>query len=93
MRPVIIVTNNKANAFSPYVYVVPLTTREKKQMPTHVDFFMNNMQQTILCEDIIPVEREDFEAENFVQKADCKTMERVDHAIMIEFGLNGDSKV
>lgn len=38
MRPVIVVSNNMANAHSPVVTVVPLTSRvgKKRYLPTHV---------------------------------------------------------
>ena len=37
IRPVVIVSNNAANAHSPVVTVVPLTTKlQKRQLPTHV---------------------------------------------------------
>lgn len=87
-RPVIVVTNDKANTYSPYVYVVPFTTRKKKYMPTHVEFFMNNMWQTILCENIIPVAREEFDGKQLVRRVDSETMRKVDRALMIELGLN-----
>ena len=35
MRPCIVVSNNKANMYSPNVIVVPLTSRNKKPLPTH----------------------------------------------------------
>lgn len=34
-RPVVVVSNDQANAHSPNVTVVPLTTKEKKPLPTH----------------------------------------------------------
>lgn len=35
-RPVIIVSNNMANEYSPVITVVPMTTKRKKKLPTHV---------------------------------------------------------
>lgn len=35
-RPVLVVSNNKANEYSPVVTVVPLTAKTKKYIPTHV---------------------------------------------------------
>lgn len=41
VRPVIIVSNNKANANSPVIHVVPITTKVRRRLylPTHV--FLN----------------------------------------------------
>lgn len=37
IRPVLIISNNKANKFSPVITVVPLTSNlKKKKLPTHV---------------------------------------------------------
>ena len=35
-RPVLIVSNDKCNKNSPVVTVVPITSENKKSMPTHV---------------------------------------------------------
>lgn len=35
LRPCIVVSNNKANMYSPNIIVVPLTSRSKKPLPTH----------------------------------------------------------
>jgi len=37
LRPVLIISNNKANRYSPVITVIPLTTSgTKKKLPTHV---------------------------------------------------------
>ena len=36
-RPVIVVSNNTANRFSPILSVVPITGQKKKTLPTHVE--------------------------------------------------------
>ena len=36
IRPVIIVSNDAANVHSPVITVIPMTTRSKKRLPTHV---------------------------------------------------------
>lgn len=37
IRPVLIISNNKANEFSPVVTIIPITSRlGKKKLPTHV---------------------------------------------------------
>lgn len=37
VRPVIVVSNNMVNNFSPVINVIPLTTQKKKPLPVHVD--------------------------------------------------------
>lgn len=48
-RPVLIVSNDKCNQNSPVVTVVPLTSENKKSMPTHVITYLGNIRNTILC--------------------------------------------
>lgn len=36
IRPVIIVSNDAANEHSPVITVIPMTTKNKKRLPTHV---------------------------------------------------------
>lgn len=35
-RPVIIVSNDVANEFSPVINIIPMTSKRKKALPTHV---------------------------------------------------------
>lgn len=37
IRPVLIVQNNTGNKFAPTVIVVPMTSKHKKHLPTHVN--------------------------------------------------------
>lgn len=41
LRPVIIVSNNTGNYFSSVVTVVPLTSKRKKELPTHTTLYPN----------------------------------------------------
>lgn len=49
-RPVIIVSNDIFNATSGNVTVVPVTTKEKKPLQTHVEISVNQISGTALCE-------------------------------------------
>lgn len=59
-RPVLIVSNDIGNTFSPILTVVPLTSQEKKDLPTHVKFYNNITlkNNVILCEQIKTVPAE-----------------------------------
>ena len=58
-RPAIIVSNDAANMHSPVVTVVPLTSREKKSLPTHVLLQEYGLARssTALCEQITTVDK------------------------------------
>ena len=64
IRPALIVSNNLNNAFSDIIIVCPITSRSKKEMPTHYtlkqsdyDFFKKE-NNIVLCEQIRCVSRE-----------------------------------
>ena len=50
-RPGIIISNDAANKYSPNVTVIPITSRNKKPLPTHVCISCK-VQSTALCESI-----------------------------------------
>lgn len=62
LRPCVIISNNKANMFSPNVVLVPLTSRSKKPLPTHytINPTSNNglrTNSTALAEQIITISK------------------------------------
>ncbi len=57
VRPVLIIQNNTGNHYSPTVICVPLTSKCKKQMPTHhtltkLDYEFLTYDSIVLCEQI-----------------------------------------
>ena len=36
IRPVIVISNNVCNTHSPVIHIVPITSRTKNKLPTHV---------------------------------------------------------
>ena len=62
LRPCVIISNNKANKFSPNVIAVPLTSKNKKDMPTHYALQPSKVNglkvtSTILAEQILTVSK------------------------------------
>lgn len=60
VRPVIIIQNNKGNAYSNSYVAAVITSRPKKRMPTHISVgkrFGLRKNSTILCEHIVTVSR------------------------------------
>ena len=57
IRPVLIIQNNIGNHYSPTVICVPLTSKNKKDMPTHYtvkkeDYYFLTYDSIVLCEQI-----------------------------------------
>jgi len=60
-RPVVVVSNNMANTYSPIVTVVPLTTksRQKKRLPTHTVIYGFGLfgRNLALCEQVTSIDK------------------------------------
>ena len=85
-RPVIIVSNNTANLFSPNVTVVPCTTNVTKNQPTNVHTkLVNGCPSVALCESVLTMDKVNLE--NFIGVLDDKTMSDIDRSLKIALGL------
>lgn len=92
IRPVLIIQNNVGNHFSPTVIAAAITSRKKKDMPTHVLIDENNTRlfadSRIMLEQVRTIDRERLK--EYVGHADSATMQSVDRAIAVSLGLSGD---
>lgn len=92
MRPVVVISNNQANKYSPVITVIPLTSRiyKKKYLPTHVWLRESHCSglgrdSVALCEQILPLNRKDIV--DFVGEVDQKMMKKITRAIQIQVGV------
>lgn len=90
LRPCIVVSNNKANTFSPNVIVVPLTSRNKKPLPTHYTMkpTKNNglkVASTALAEQIITLSKTMIK--KVVGKVDEEHIEQINRIIKESISL------
>ena len=83
-RPAVIVSNDKCNMFSGVVEVVFLTSRQKKDMPTHVEIICQN-KSTALCEQIhsVSVDR----LGQWYKTCTDEEMKSIDEALLVSLGL------
>ena len=92
IRPVLIIQNNVGNHFSPTVIAAAITSRKKKDMPTHVLIDENDTRlfadSRIMLEQVRTIDRERLK--EYVDHADSATMQSVDRAIAVSLGLSGD---
>lgn len=92
IRPVIVISNNKANTYSPVVTVVPLTSRvyKKRYLPTHVFIDRSEMvglkrHGLVLAEQITSID-----VQNIIQKCghvSPSAMQRITRAVKIQTGV------
>lgn len=87
-RPGIIVSNDKNNAFSNTVEVVYLTTRQKRDLPTHVSIRATGIPSTALCEQVhsIDVQR----LADYCGSCSNQEIQALDIALQISLGLNSE---
>lgn len=83
-RPYLVVSNNKCNAFSNVVTVVPITTRHEVKIPVQVKFFFEERPQIILVEQICTANIEDLG--DYVCTVSDEILEQVTDAIMMQVG-------
>lgn len=88
-RPWVIVQNNMGNQFFPTSIVVPLTTKMKRlEMPTHVAFVWENLEQSMVeCEQVRVIDiTEDWK---YVCTLPPQIMSHIDTALRNAFFYGG----
>ncbi len=87
-RPYLVVSNNKCNASSHVVTVVPITTRDDIKIPVQVKFFFEGRYQVVLVEQICTANIEDLG--NYIYTVSDAILDNVINGIMLQVGF--DSK-
>lgn len=86
-RPVVVVSNNKMNATSPSCIIVPLTTADKKPLPTHCTV-KALVPSTALCENVRTVNN--TRLTSFVRCCSEEELARLDKALATALALTSD---
>ena len=86
-RPVIVVSNETCNKFSPIVTIVPLTTKDKKPLPTHVELNVEGLPVygTILCEQVQSVSH--YRLGSYVGEVDDSVMHKIEKALCVQLDI------
>lgn len=87
-RPCVIIQNDVGNKYSPCVIVAPLTSRTKKNIPTHVNVGIDDglfSESIVLCEQIQTRSKSDLRG--FICHLTDKKMTEVNKALVISLGL------
>lgn len=84
-HPAIITQNNVGNKFSDTIVVVPVTSKRKTALPTHVALPYNRIglqrPSTAQCEGQRPVSKEDFG--DYIGQVDDETMKAIAIACLV----------
>lgn len=89
IRPAIIVQNNIGNQFSPTVIICPITTANKKHMPTHCYLYaVGGLKEhsIALCEQIITVNKTDL-IQYIGTVKNKRILEQLDKCIKCSLGI------
>lgn len=93
IRPVVIVQNDSGNKYSPTTIIVPMTSKKKHELPTHVRIGSVTplLRSTIImAEQIKTIDKSRIR--NFVCCLDDETMDKLDEAIKISLALYKEEK-
>ena len=88
-RPVLIVQNDIGNFYSEAIIVVPLTTSQKKELPTHVVIGQEEgltERSTVLCEQITTISLYQLE-EKIGEVVVEDTAKKIEQALALAIGL------
>ena len=89
IRPVLIVQNNKGNKFSPTITVIPITSANKKEIPTHVSLpkFTGGLAKdsTLVVEQMRTIDKSRLS--KFIGRLPENIMNAVNSKILIQMGL------
>jgi len=88
-RPVIVVSNDMANQFSKVISIVPLTTKKKRKLPTHVEIKKYGLKQSsiALVEQVMSVDVKNI-SKKIGSIRDTKELTKIEKCLSIQFGGN-----
>lgn len=86
-RPYLIISNNKNNENSTTLTAIPLTTKDKRYMPTHHHIFVNGNENTILVEQITCISKNNIVG--YIDTIEDADLHKVEDKIKIQLGLKG----
>jgi len=86
-RPVVVLSNDIGNAVSPVFICVPMTTKIKRSLPTHVKINKGEqlLDSTVLCEQILTVGKERL-GKHMMHLPDS-TMRSIENAVHVSLGM------
>ena len=87
-RPCIVVQNNTGNKNSPTTIIIPITSQDKKPIPTHVD--LSSVRELVsgskaIAEQVLTIDQS--ELGEYICRLDKWLMAKVNVALMISLGL------
>lgn len=95
-RPVLVVQNNTGNKYSPTVIVIPITSKEKHKLPTHIPIEISKCKCGLEKDSILIVEQlrtiDKSRLKVKIGSLDSQTLSEVKEAIKISLNIRGTLK-
>lgn len=91
-RPVIVISNNMNNKYSPIVNVLPITSKTKNNIPVHVRIGVESgliEESTVLAEQNIPINKNQII--KYVGRCNKYKMYEIEKAVLIQNGIDLDT--
>ena len=91
-RPVVVISNNLNNKFSPTVNVLPITSRTKNDIPVHVEIGITeglSQLSTVLVEQMVTINKNQLT--KLIGQCNVKKMYEIERAILIQNGIDVNS--
>lgn len=89
IHPIVVVSNRLNNLYSPTICIVPLTSKVKRLLPTHVLLDKSTgiaKDSIILCEQIQTIDKSQLKNYIGIELND-NYMQKIERAMMIQLGL------
>lgn len=90
LRPILVVSNNANNTYSSTVTAIPLTSKKKTHLPTHVMVPAGNglkVDSTVMCENICNYSMDLLRGRVGVIDEKSLLMKQIEQAIRIQVGI------
>lgn len=88
-RPVVVVQNNKGNAYADTTIIVPITSKRKNKLPNHVIIhygILTRYEGCVLTEQIRTISV--YRLKKYIGRLNNKDIRKIDRAIKISLDLN-----
>lgn len=90
IRPVVVIQNNMGNKYSPTLQIAPLTSQNKKSLPTHVNLFKSDIvglskDSTLLIEQAKVIDKKQLKQK--IATLNSVYMVKVNLAILVSYGM------
>lgn len=89
-RPFVIIQNNLGNKYSPTLVVALITTKVKRDMPTHVSLtreFGLKEDSVVMLEQIRTIDKSRIIPESYIGRVDRDSMRKIDEALKVSVAL------